>query len=163
MKYLKIILFAVLFPLCSTAQSIDQWVIASQGDYVEAGSMSLSSTVGEVVVETEETPSLILTQGFQQSELNTVGIEIPEMNLSINAYPNPTTSEVVLELNSNDGLNLDLQIINTQGQLVGKEKVDANAEHRQVLDFSSFTPGVYFIQFKNGEGNLKSIKIEKMN
>jgi len=56
------------------AQSIvlDRSVIGSTGGTSTQGAVELSSTTGEVVIETAENQELILTQGFQQPEADEV-------------------------------------------------------------------------------------------
>src|SRR5690606_26917834 len=48
--------------------TIERQVIGSTGSYQVGTTMSLSSTVGEAVVQTLFSTSKILTQGFQQPE-----------------------------------------------------------------------------------------------
>jgi len=63
----KLLFIFMLLTLGATAQiSIEQQVIGSTGSYQVGASMTLSSTVGEAVVKTLDSTSMILTQGFQQ-------------------------------------------------------------------------------------------------
>ncbi|MBL4709168.1 MAG: gliding motility-associated C-terminal domain-containing protein [Flavobacteriales bacterium] len=59
----------MFFALCVSAQTnLDQNVIGSGGDYDSTSSLIISSTIGETVVHTTSSTSVvILTQGFQQS------------------------------------------------------------------------------------------------
>lgn len=56
--------------------TISRQVIGSTGGYVEGTSITLSSTVGESVVQSHFSTNLILTQGFQQTEDSIVTYEI---------------------------------------------------------------------------------------
>ena len=51
------------------AQSIDNQVISSGGDFVSRANGSLSSTIGETCVETLLSVNVILTQGFHQPSI----------------------------------------------------------------------------------------------
>ena len=63
----KLLFIFMLLTLGATAQiSIEHQVIGSTGSYQVGASMTLSSTVGEAVVQTLFSTSMILTQGFQQ-------------------------------------------------------------------------------------------------
>jgi gliding motility-associated-like protein len=68
---MKKLLYILLFIACgANAQVVlDRQVIGSTGGYVVGSSMSLSSTVGEVVGQTLFSVNKILTQGFQQPTL----------------------------------------------------------------------------------------------
>jgi len=67
-KHMKKLLFIfMLLTLGATAQTtISNQVIGSTGSYQVGANMTLSSTVGEAVVQTLFSTSRILTQGFQQ-------------------------------------------------------------------------------------------------
>jgi len=63
----KLLYILILFPFGINAQTtISHQVIGSTGSYQVGASMTLSSTVGEAVVQTLFSTSMILTQGFQQ-------------------------------------------------------------------------------------------------
>ena len=64
----KLILVCLLF-VCYSAlpQQISRSVIASGGEYSANGNITISSTVGEPMINILASSSNILTQGFQQS------------------------------------------------------------------------------------------------
>lgn len=66
MKKILILLFSVCLGLGLSAQSIDQQVISSGGNYAVNADISLSWTLGETVIATFANGDLVLTQGFQQ-------------------------------------------------------------------------------------------------
>lgn len=68
---MKKLLYILLFIACgANAQVVlDRQVIGSTGGYVVGSTMTLSSTVGEAVVQTLFSVNKILTQGFQQPTL----------------------------------------------------------------------------------------------
>lgn len=66
----KLIYLFILFTFGANAQVVlDRQVIGSTGGYVVGTNLSLSSTVGEAVVQTLFSVNKILTQGFQQPTL----------------------------------------------------------------------------------------------
>ena len=69
--------------------SFGQEVVATDGDYSSVSSGSLSWTLGEIVVATTESPSGILTQGFQQDFENILAVAENGWLLQ----PNRTTPE----------------------------------------------------------------------
>ena len=62
----KIVFLILLAPILTFAQEMDQYVIASQGDFSETPEMSLSWTFGEILTETAFIEQGAFTQGFQQ-------------------------------------------------------------------------------------------------
>jgi len=63
-----LIVFLATAIICS-AQSIERDVVASSGDFFEGTNISLSWTIGEIATETYDNGSNILTQGFQQPDI----------------------------------------------------------------------------------------------
>src|SRR5688572_27496856 len=97
-------LFGVLIYSVSVtafSQSLTPTVVASSGDYFSGSAASLSWTLGEVVTDTYIGTNNQLTQGFQQPEISFVTLEDFAIDIALNLYPNPTTSEVNLEVKNN--------------------------------------------------------------
>lgn len=66
-KYLSLLILGFYLALSVGAQSLAPTVVSSAGDFVQAGGMQLSFTVGEAGgVNTATAGGIILTQGFQQ-------------------------------------------------------------------------------------------------
>jgi hypothetical protein len=92
---MKNILFSigslVIFHLAD-AQSISNQVIASSGFSSLSGGASIDFTSGELVVKTEMSAGIILTQGFHQPYLGSASVNELEPDLDILLYPNPTSN-----------------------------------------------------------------------
>jgi len=58
----------------------------------------------------------------------------------VSAFPNPTTGQMVVDLNIDTNENLTLDLLNLQGQLMTKIKLD---NKRTYLDLSQYPKGVY--------------------
>ncbi len=148
------------------AQQLEREVVASGGNYSSNANMSLSYTVGEPVIETKSTSSLVLTQGFQQSRTDTVvGIAEQGVDMRIKAYPNPTPDVVVLELNTEEQRNLRLDVYDVQGkkQAIPEQELSVNGRMKKELDFGDLAAGNYFIRLRSKEGKpVKSIKVQKI-
>ena len=72
MKYFNYIYLFLFLLICESAFSqvqLSRQVIGSTGGYASGTSVSLSSTVGETVVQSLFSTKIILTQGFQQPQL----------------------------------------------------------------------------------------------
>ena len=83
-----------------------------------------------------------------------VGIQqLSSAQLNVNAYPNPTSGLVTLELNA----ATQVTITNALGQVVFTETV---LEGKQTLDLKNQTNGLYFMNF-NQNGKQQTIKVIK--
>ncbi len=149
--FLSLPCLSPVFPLFGQTASIDRQVIASAGGEAFAGSKSFEFTLGEAVIETLDNGSVILTQGFQQPELVTIGIdEIAEAS-GLQIFPNPTTAELNLHFNAPSGTTFQLQVINAAGQLVQTlPKTDDTIDSQ--VDCRSFAPGTYFLLAHTTDG-----------
>lgn len=165
MKTLTSLLFLIL-PLMVCSQSISRDVVAAGGDFQTTSNLSLSSTVGEPVIKTVSQSNIVLTQGFQQGNLtNSVGIDVPEHNLSINAYPNPTQNQVVLEMSATQDQGLSLMIFDVQGKLLKApiERQELKGQNRFTVDLGNYTAGTYLFRLMNADGKrLHTIKVQKV-
>jgi len=165
MKKIITIIIA-LMPVFLFAQSAERQVIGSAGGTSTTTDLKVSSTVGEAVVGTGTSSTIILTQGFQQPGEGELGIEDTETGLSVNVYPNPSKGIVTLDMDAPNTLEISVSVLDFNGtvisQPVQKQKVHGSSTHE--IDLSSLAAGNYFIQLQNSKGNLKqTIKIVKVD
>jgi len=161
-----ILIIMALVPVFLFAQSAERQVIGSAGGFTSNSDFKVSNTVGETVIATGTSATLILTQGFQQPGEETIGIEDIETGLSVNVYPNPVKGIVNLELDAPNAMEIDIQVLNFNGTLISqpvqKQKVFGYSTHE--INFSNLAPGNYFLRLQNSKGNLKqTIKIVKVD
>ena len=71
MKKIVISIIVLLSGYYVSGQSVLSSVVSTAGNTVEAGGIEISWTLGDLVIETQEVGSLIVTQGFQQAFINT--------------------------------------------------------------------------------------------
>ncbi len=138
-------------------------VIASAGDYAEAGNISLSWTLGEVAVTTLSQGDLVLTQGFQQSFMKDVGFAMDPILWKIIAYPNPVNDELRIQFDVPESTDFLVEIQDVGGRLLGQE------QYRQVspgdvipVEMTSYREGVYFFRIStNDRKQVRVISITK--
>lgn len=159
----KIVMFiscALLAGQLAMAQSVQlsPTVIASAGNYSEAGGISLSWTLGEVAVSTLSNGNLVLTQGFQQSFLEDVGFSMDPILWQIIAYPNPVTDELRIQFDVPDPTDFLVEIQDVTGRLLSQE------QYKQVIpgdvvpvEMSSFREGIYF--FRISTSDRKQVRV----
>ena len=97
MKKLLLTITAVAFATFSFSQQVSRYVVASGGNYSSSGSISVSSTIGEPMVNTLTATGFILTQGFQQPSItpSTIVIDSPLNGSNFTTSNNVTVSYTV--------------------------------------------------------------------
>lgn len=158
MKKLYVLFGALLISISAFSQSLEPEVFASSGDYFTGANIKLNWTLGEMVTESFIAGSNSLTQGFQQPNYLYTAIDETEENKEISIYPNPFSD--VVTINTGNYTGLYIQVYDLQG----KNLIENNINKSNLkLDFSAFTPGIYFIKIYNDEKILKTFKVQKIN
>ncbi len=97
------IIVLLLFGFNVSGQSISSSVVSTAGNSVEAGGIEISWTLGDLVIETREAGSLIVTQGFQQAFINTDNNAPTDISLSESSIEeNLSASTVIGDFSSTD-------------------------------------------------------------
>lgn len=142
------------------AQSTSPDVMASAGNCFIAPDASLSWTLGEMVTETDASTSNYLTQGFQQPRsIIVTDVTSPVNNKgSISAFPNPFTSSVSLQ-NNTEGQTLHVNLIDMEGKTIMKRTM---VNKQEQFDLSSYSNGIYFLEVYDESNKLiQNLKIDK--
>lgn len=153
MKFLTILSVAVL-PLCSMAQSVTPEVIASAGEHFDNGTTQLSWTLGEVMIDTYDNGSNILTQGFHQTNLTVTAIDEAVSDIRLSLYPNPTSEFLNIELGNNEK-DINIQMYDMSGKLMHKDVINAY-DTKYVLPMQSVATGKYLIQMQSEDGKMNT-------
>ncbi|MBI1288667.1 MAG: T9SS type A sorting domain-containing protein [Flavobacteriales bacterium] len=153
MKFLTALSIAAL-PFFGMAQSVDQQVIASAGEHFDNGTTQLSWTLGEVMIDTYDNGTNILTQGFHQTELTVTAIEETLANIRMNLYPNPTSEFLNIDLGNNDK-DINLQLFDMSGKLIHQAVIYAY-QNRFVLPMNEVATGKYLVQMRTDDGKFNT-------
>ena len=147
-KRIFFILAAIFFTICSFSQiTSEPSVIASGGAYVEAETMSISWTLGELATTTLTGGDMILAQGFQQPFDFGTGISTKELTWSITAYPNPVTDALFVKFDIDGVKEFWIEIQDVTGRVISLEQQKEIFPGDVVqLNTSNFTYGVYFLK-----------------
>jgi hypothetical protein len=147
-----------------TAQSIERQVIGSTGGTSSSGTVIVTATAGECIVTTY-TGSLILTQGYQQTNSQSVSVKEVFVNASFSLFPNPTTGLSKLEITTkNLSTSARIEIYSAAGKLISSQEVSLIADSKSItlLDLTLQAKGVYLLQIKNSDSSLaKTLRIVK--
>lgn len=136
-----------------------QQVIGTSGFYFENNSISLSGTIGEIAIETYESPVILLTQGFQQPNLFITGInEAETMHLNMQVYPNPTSGHITLSLTKLPDRQAFYRLSDYTGKALKVEEIN---DTHTLINFQNLPSSVYFIIVYDKSGQLNSFKIIK--
>ena len=161
MRHKKLKLSAVLLLLLGlTGLQAQESVNATGGDASGDGG-SVSYSIGQVAYQTHTGTSGSVAQGVQQPyEISVVtGIEqFNGVNLSVSAYPNPTTDYLTLEVKDFELSNLHFQLYDINGKLLQNEKITGN---QTSIVMSNLLPATYFVKVIQGNKEVKTFKIIK--
>ena len=129
------------------------------------GNLFISFTIGEPVAGTVSGNTLILNQGFQQSDL-TIRVateEIPQEQISAKVFPNPAKDELVVEVDNATESELTLSLYNMSGQLLLYKKTKSIKSEPIRLDVAQFSNAMYLLTISqnNKRDFTKQIVIQK--
>ena len=156
MKKLYIVFVAVLAFSYGRAQSLQPFVVASQGDYFTSAGGSISWTLGEIMGETYTSTNNMLTQGFQQPQDQATGIQELKGDIAVSVFPNPFSSALTISSEAGKG---QLRLYDMLGkQLDSWVVTQGNTE----IFLGDLPNGMYIAVFTNTETlAVRSFKITK--
>jgi hypothetical protein len=159
---IKIMKSSVLALFCITAvASYAQQSTNASGGNALGGSGSASYSVGQVVNATIQGKNGTLAQGVQQTYKITVLTGVNEakgINLTVSAYPNPTTDYLILKIENDNYANLSYQFFDLHGKLLESKKIEGS--ETSILT-SNLLRSTYFLKVTQDNKELKTFKIIK--
>lgn len=168
MKKSILFLFVVIVFQTGFSQTLTPTVIASAGNYVAAGGISLSYTVGELAaIQTFKSAndSIILTQGFQQPNDILSGILDVEKEAegAFSVYPVPAATVLWYGYEFNEPGKVEVSMYDLLGQKLPFIFTEAYSSGKQIhnLDCSSFASGTYFLTANFSPNQGKQVVLTK--
>ena len=151
-------------------QTIELNVVATNGGFVETPHLSLSWTTGELIINTLNDDSYILTQGFQQSlfgrimnvrkrsiSANDLEMERIEVSASVNFnmqfFPNPVNEELTVKFESEVEEALQILLYDLWGKLHQTHHVLPSQQSLRI-NMVDLTAGLYFLSLQNATSHL---------
>ncbi len=147
----------LLLGLGLTSLQAQESINASGGEATGSGG-SVSYSVGQVVYQTHTGTNGSVAEGVQQPyEISVVTAieEAKDINLSVTAYPNPTTDYLTLEVQEFELSNLHFQLYDMQGKLLQNEKITGN---QTSIVMSNLAPATYFVKVVQGNKDVYHVK-----
>ena len=132
---------------------------SSGGDATDSGG-TVSYSIGQVVYTTNTGGNGSVAQGVQHAyEIVTVGIKETELNISLTAFPNPTTDNLTMQISDYNNKKLSYQLFDMQGKQLSNGQI---TEQQTQINMNSFPTATYFINVVNQENKqVQSFKIIK--
>ena len=164
MRHKKLKLSAVLLLGLGVIGLQAQESINATGGNASGSVGSASYSVGQVVYTTNTGTSGSVAQGVQQPyEISVVtGLEEAKgINLSVSAYPNPTTDYLTLSIDASTTLSIQsmsYQLYDMNGKLLQNEKISGS---QTSIVMSNLVPATYFVKVVQGNKEVKTFKIIK--
>jgi hypothetical protein len=161
MRHKRLKLSAVLLLGLGLTGLQAQTSVNATGTNASGSGGTVSYSVGQVVYTTNTGASGSVAQGVQQAfEISVVtGLEEAKgINLSVSAYPNPTTDYLTLEVKDVELLNLHFQMYDMNGKLLQNAKITGN---QTSIVMNNLVPASYFVKVVQGNKEVKTFKIIK--
>lgn len=161
----KLIITTVACLLCVGGlfgqEQIERQVIGSVGQVFTTGSLSASSTVGEVATLTFAEGNNQLTQGFQQSmDVISAVIDLGS-GVGVELFPNPASDFASLKIETESNLDLRFDLVDISGRLISTQRQQLPASiTNHTIDLSQLPSGTYFVRIATPRGSvLKTLKL----
>jgi hypothetical protein len=164
LKVLRIIIisFPVLWTNC-LCQSISHQVLVPGAGLATNGNITLSQTIGEVMIKTTGDSYYILTQGFQQPKI-VPHITIPD-DSGVRVFPNPVTDFVTIEIIGKDARTFKIEFLDLTGRtLISAKKTFGNDYwYREQYNVKEMVSGFYMVRIMSEDGLFcRTFRIQKI-
>jgi hypothetical protein len=141
-----------------TAQA--QQATTATGGTASGSGGTVAYSVGQVVYTTNTGSNGSVAQGVQQPYeiFVELGVENPEISLTMQAYPNPTFDNLTLNVGNNELSNLNFQLIDLNGRVI-ENRIISNAI--ETIGMENVAAAVYFLKVTRSNTEIKTFKIIK--
>lgn len=152
-------------PWLTNAQiTLERQVIGTAGTHQIYAAGQLSSTTGELIVNTSIQGNFMLTQGFQQPEKEDFAVGTTSVNnLQVNyqLFPNPATDQLNIDLQTDGRVELTLTLFNLEGRKIKVQSIDIQSVAKEKWDISNLPTGQYYLNFSGLKNqNFQTEKIQ---
>jgi hypothetical protein len=78
-----------------------------------------------------------------------LGVDINNLTASVNVFPNPSEGVFTLNVSSPKPSDLDIRVMNLQGQLVYEKMVGSALQLNETIDLTNHAKGMYFLKINS--------------
>ena len=157
----KLMLLISIITLPALSKVTAQENINTSGGNTSGSGGSLSYSIGQIAFQTQTETIGSVAEGVQQpfEILIVTGLEETYgVNLTVSAYPNPTTDYLTLSINEFEISNLLCELYDISGKLLqNKIIIESNTE----IDMSRYLPSTYIVKIIRGNQLCKEFKVVK--
>ena len=152
--------FAVLLLCMNFTSLFAQESTNASGGMAGGPGGSVSYSIGQTVYGALSEANSSVLQGVQQPfEIQVMtGIDAPEIQIGINAYPNPTSDYLLLKMENLANGNYYYQVSDALGQTLEQQQIQ---DHETRIEMQNLAPAIYYVQISRKNQTLKSFKIIK--
>lgn len=146
--------------LLLTSYTHAQVSINTSGGEATGSGGSVTYSVGQVVYTTNNGNNGSEAHGVQHAyEIYTVGVNETEFNISLTAFPNPTSSNITLQISEYTNEKFSYQIFDIQGKQLSNGQIVAQQTQ---INMNNFPASTYTVDIFNHENNkIQSFKVMK--
>ena len=156
-KFSSIILLTGLLWSCfaNAQQSVN-----TAGNTASGSGGSVSYSIGQIVYTTISGSSGSSAQGVQQAfEISMLDVKNTTFNVSLNAFPNPTTDNLTLQINNFTNEKLSYQLYDMQGKQLDNGQI---TKQETLINTVNLPSSIYFINVIDQDNKkVQSFKIIK--
>lgn len=156
---LKVIICCCCFFNLSISQQLHHEMMGAQGGSVNLdNSYTVRFSVGQQSVTGTSSGSVVVQQGFQQSNWNKI-IEQNTISIVTTVYPNPFVDSVKFSFSKSPGKSLDVVVFDLLGRLVYSNNI-INESNQISIDLKNLSSAEYFVKI-SANNYIYSTKIIK--
>ena len=120
---------------------------------------SISYSIGQVAYQSVSNTSGSLSQGVQHAfEISTLSLEENALNLSLNAYPNPTQDLLNLRVGNYSQEKLAYKLVDLEGKVISEASMHSE---ETTIDMKQSPVATYFVEVHNDAKKVHVFKIIK--
>ena len=160
-KSITTILSSLTLLLFSPFLAYSQEAVVVAGGNTESSEGSISYSVGQVFYITIENEDGTVSQGVQHPFEIFVETSIDEedqISIFCSAYPNPTTGNLTLKVESFDTSEMIYQLFDFNGRIISNHSLSGT---ETTIDMTNLPSSTYFLKVLEGSKEIKTFKIVK--
>ncbi len=148
MKKIKVIVLAIIMSMIGSLGLIaqiqmDRSLFCNAGGSVMLSNTQLDYSLGETMIGFHRAGNIMVYEGFHQGQiddLSTAQRDLELANISLQAFPNPTSNDIHIALKDDDLIRLSIH--NHLGELI--RHVSLMRDSRNIsIDMKSLAAGIY--------------------
>lgn len=141
-------------------QGFSQSSVNAGGGDASAGGASVAYAVGQTFYQPYTSASGSVNPGVEHSYeiLETLGVDVREIGLSLKIYPNPTANILFLSVDFSDFKKYTYELSDNAGRIISS---DAVSNAKVSVPMATYPSGIYFLTVKKAGKAVKSFKVIK--